>query len=123
MTMREYAETERNPQECRTTDELLANAKCTAKTLADRPLLPEDILLPKACATQCENTYTEGALPGYTSASYYTPYKYENWDADMIQGCHCDVGWSGYDCSLKDCPKGDDPMTTVTVAADTYTRQ
>ncbi len=24
-----------------------------------------------------------------------------NWDANMIYGCECDVGFSGYDCSLR----------------------
>lgn len=34
------------------------------------------------------------------------------WDYNKIQGCVCDKGYSGYDCSVKECPKGDDPMTT-----------
>lgn len=42
---------------------------------------------------------------------------YENWDADRIQGCLCDYGWSGYDCSLKICPKGRDPADPSTVYA------
>lgn len=33
------------------------------------------------------------------------------WDADMIQGCLCDEGYSGPDCSLEICPLGDDPLT------------
>jgi hypothetical protein len=36
---------------------------------------------------------------------------YNNWDAAKIYGCKCDAGYSGYDCSLKVCPKGDDPLT------------
>jgi hypothetical protein len=35
-----------------------------------------------------------------------------NWDAHKIQGCLCDEGFSGYDCSLRECPRGDDPLTT-----------
>lgn len=34
---------------------------------------------------------------------------YNNWDADKIQGCLCDQGWEGYDCSRRSCPKGKDP--------------
>ena len=34
------------------------------------------------------------------------------WDADMVRGCVCDAGYTGYDCSLKECPRGDDPHTT-----------
>lgn len=33
------------------------------------------------------------------------------WDADRIHGCFCDDGYSGYDCSLRSCPLGDDPNT------------
>ena len=36
---------------------------------------------------------------------------YDDWDADMVYGCVCDVGFAGYDCSLRQCIKGDDPMT------------
>ena len=35
---------------------------------------------------------------------------YNEWDADRIQGCACDHGWEGYDCSERaDCPLGDGP--------------
>ena len=30
------------------------------------------------------------------AASYFT-----NWDAELIYGCQCDVGYEGYDCSLR----------------------
>jgi hypothetical protein len=40
------------------------------------------------------------------SLQYSTP-----WDADMVRGCACDFGWEGYDCSLRTCEKGDDPLT------------
>lgn len=33
------------------------------------------------------------------------------WEVDMIQGCACDSGWEGFDCSRQSCPKGDDPLT------------
>lgn len=33
------------------------------------------------------------------------------WDAEKVYGCYCDDGWHGYDCSLMDCPHGDDPLT------------
>lgn len=36
----------------------------------------------------------------------------DKWDADKIQGCLCNKGFSGPDCSLRDCPVGDDPLTT-----------
>lgn len=34
------------------------------------------------------------------------------WDADKSFGCVCDEFYAGYDCSLRDCPVGDDPMTS-----------
>ena len=33
------------------------------------------------------------------------------WDAEKAFGCKCDEGYEGYDCSLRSCPTGDDPMT------------
>ncbi|ETO75683.1 hypothetical protein F444_08762 [Phytophthora nicotianae P1976] len=41
------------------------------------------------------------------SATYDTP-----WDADRIYGCVCDHGYTGADCSLRQCPYGDDPIST-----------
>jgi hypothetical protein len=29
----------------------------------------------------------------------------------MIHGCVCDLPWAGFDCSLRECPRGDDPLT------------
>lgn len=36
---------------------------------------------------------------------------YDEWDADKVQGCLCDAGWEGYDCSFRSCPKGRDPFS------------
>ena len=36
---------------------------------------------------------------------------YIQWDADKIIGCLCDTGFTGWDCSQKQCPLGDDPGT------------
>ena len=33
------------------------------------------------------------------------------WDYDQVHGCLCSTGFEGYDCSLKSCPKGDNPLT------------
>lgn len=47
-----------------------------------------------------------------TSFTYGTdPNNPFTWDGGRIFGCHCDEGYSGYDCSLRDCPAGDDPGT------------
>merc|ERR1711871_20512 len=39
--------------------------------------------------------------------------EYGLWDADKNSACVCDPRWSGDDCSLKKCPRGDDPLTVV----------
>merc|ERR1711988_686809 len=39
------------------------------------------------------------------------PNEARTWDAERIHGCMCDPGHTGYDCSLKTCPTGDDPAT------------
>ena len=37
--------------------------------------------------------------------------EYSGWDKDAMYACSCDYGFTGPDCSLALCPKGDDPMT------------
>jgi len=39
-------------------------------------------------------------------------FTYTLWDADMSQSCVCDPGYSGFDCSMRECPRGDDPLTS-----------
>lgn len=34
----------------------------------------------------------------------------EPWDKDKVYGCLCDPGFFGYDCSLRECPVGGDPL-------------
>jgi hypothetical protein len=41
------------------------------------------------------------------------PVYYTSWEADKIQGCLCDDGWDGFDCSLRSCPWGRDPTDTL----------
>lgn len=38
---------------------------------------------------------------------------YNQWDAVLTFGCVCDVGYSGYDCSQKNCEYGNDPRDTI----------
>ncbi|RLN47467.1 hypothetical protein BBJ28_00004217 [Nothophytophthora sp. Chile5] len=41
-----------------------------------------------------------------------TPNNPRTWDFNKIQGCICDEGFEGFDCSRRSCPRGDDPRTT-----------
>jgi hypothetical protein len=41
-----------------------------------------------------------------------TPNKASTWDAYRMFGCLCDPKWTGYDCSLRTCPFGDDPNSS-----------
>jgi hypothetical protein len=43
----------------------------------------------------------------------YSGHQYNLWDAGKIQGCKCDLGYEGADCSTREVPRGDDPLTTV----------
>merc|ERR1711871_218797 len=57
------------------------------------------------------------ALSNYVTDSdntrTFTGFLYQLWDAQKIQGCKCDLGYSGPDCASRIAPKGDDPLTTV----------
>ena len=39
-----------------------------------------------------------------------TNLKYDGWDATKIFGCKCEDGFRGPDCSLRECPSGEDPQ-------------
>ena len=41
-----------------------------------------------------------------------TLFVHAGWEASRVFGCRCNLGYSGHDCSVPDCPKGDDPTTT-----------
>ncbi len=38
---------------------------------------------------------------------------YNLWDADKNRACSCSVRFMGHDCSLRKCPRGDDPVTEL----------
>lgn len=47
---------------------------------------------------------------------------FATWDFDRVHGCLCDPGFRGYDCSLIDCPIGDDPGALIEMNACTFVR-
>jgi hypothetical protein len=44
-------------------------------------------------------------------ATLFQQTSYSAWDAKMIHGCVCDEPYAGIDCSVRQCPFGDDPLT------------
>jgi len=46
-----------------------------------------------------------------TYAGVLTAAHYHLWDEKKNTACMCDTGYSGIDCSLRECPRGDDPLT------------
>ena len=78
---------------------------------------------------QCLDMYTlaklstvNGVIPtaasmGYTISYGALPNNPKTWDALKLFGCLCDAGYTGYDCSQKTCPFGDDPATGTVSAA------
>ena len=61
------------------------------------------------CTSNRQIAKTHGGL---YDVKGHIPFVYNNWDADKIYACDCDRGFFGYDCSLRSCPRGDDPLTT-----------
>jgi len=47
----------------------------------------------------------------YKTSGVSDKFEYNLWDADKNQACVCDAGFFGPDCSLRQCPKGNDPLT------------
>jgi hypothetical protein len=48
---------------------------------------------------RCVSMKEAAAEADYVNFFYNS--KYTQWDADMIFGCACDEGYTGYDCSQK----------------------
>jgi len=46
---------------------------------------------------------------------------YTLWDKDMARSCMCDPGYSGNDCTMRICPRGDDPLTKVHQTSEVQT--
>jgi hypothetical protein len=65
----------------------------------------------------CERLSCPGACSGHGVCHYVEQlsngYAATNWDNSKVQGCKCDPGYSGDDCSRRMCPIGDDPMTVA----------
>jgi len=56
---------------------------------------------------------TTNVVARSANSDKFNGHQYQLWDAGKIQGCKCDLGYSGADCSSREVPRGDDPLTTV----------
>lgn len=80
---------------------------------------------PEGCGAHgsCRSMKFHAALydKGMQPRNFYYSYA-NNWDAEAIYGCSCDFGYGGYSCSERQCPTGDDPLTTNQVDEVQYIR-
>jgi hypothetical protein len=67
---------------------------------------------PNGCSGHgtCE-TLKEIAADSSKAAGGQSYLTYSGWDATKARVCKCDPRYHGHDCSVRMCPKGDDPLT------------
>lgn len=94
-------------------------AECSAKGLCDRET-GECVCFEGYTGRACKRSVCPNDCSGHgkcrlvqelSAATQYAENPYTDWDGEKIQACVCDGGFYGPDCSLRYCPKGDDPMT------------
>merc|ERR1719473_74418 len=94
-------------------------AECSAKGLCDRET-GECVCFEGYTGRACKRSVCPNDCSGHGKCRLVEELRaatgnklnpYTNWDGDKIQACVCDGGFYGPDCSLRYCPKGDDPMT------------
>merc|ERR1719159_720405 len=68
---------------------------------------------PVNAATTATTAALSNSVTDSDNSRSFTGFLYQLWDAQKIQGCKCDLGYSVPDCASRVAPKGDDPLTTV----------
>lgn len=63
------------------------------------------------------NAYGQGQGAYQKAISLDSAPYYYGWDTSKQQGCVCDAGYEGADCSLRQCPRGDNVLTVNTAPA------
>jgi hypothetical protein len=84
-----------------------------------RTTCPNDCSGHGQCRTDANSFYYLGQTPSTAFGTNIPDYSKANgastwgihWPWLKYQQCHCDAGYEGDDCSLRQCPKGDDPET------------
>jgi len=84
-----------------------------------RTTCPNDCSGHGQCRTDANSFYYIGQTPKVPYGTQIPDYAKKagtstwgiHWPWLKYQQCHCDAGYEGDDCSLRQCPKGDDPET------------
>jgi len=87
-----------------------------------RTTCPNDCSGHGQCRTDANSFYYIGQTPKESFGNQIPSYAQSvgaptwaiHWPWLKYQQCHCDAGYEGDDCSLRECPKGDDPETDCT---------
>jgi EGF-like domain len=107
-------------------DRLTGTCKCPppySGSACQRMACPKDCSGQGTCATMRQAADFYGYRSTPTTSTL--PLPYSNWEADAVTMCICDWGFTGPDCSMKLCSKGDDPLTigqsyrTITITTST----
>lgn len=73
----------------------------------------------------CRRSVCPNACSGHGTCEFIndlSTYASTAWDYGKVQGCKCDPWYQGDDCSLRMCPRGDDPLTIpASTNGDTWT--
>ena len=86
---------------------------CCVFLIFDPQALMDSFCTVVTCPNQCNGRGSCVDMAKYATHNVYGLDRvYDTiWDANKIYGCQCDRGFSGADCSMADCPTGDDPLT------------
>lgn len=74
----------------------------------------ERLACPNSCSGNGRCVSMRDAATLYDDRNFFVRTTYTLWDADKIMGCQCDAGFIGFDCAQRECPRGDNPLTTTT---------
>jgi len=110
--------------EATATDVAHGNAECSNRGICDRSTGKCDCMEGftgsacerLGCSLDCNEKGVCFSMHDFTKRTrneLSQSFTYENvWDSDKIKGCKCDNMLDSFDCGLRKCPNGDDPLTT-----------
>merc|ERR1711871_889354 len=90
------------------TNSALENDLAPGDYIQLKPFPPMRVNAVSAMTITLDNAISDVVAYG---TELYQVHKYGLWDAQKNRACVCDPRWTGDDCSLTKCPRGDDPLT------------